>query len=190
MTDHRHPRCVSASGGLLITTSDTTTIDRLRARIADLEDRIATIASEAFGPFPVQTPEENMTAIERGIFCLRQRSEAKHQRILVLEAQVDELMCWLAGDYADGELHEERKAAFEQHLVRCDKCRLAVVEQIELTTRIAAAAREDLRAADMAAAALTSRPTPCTDFCPPTWTSHWREWHRGHGCNLDDGKSR
>lgn len=40
MTDHRHPRCVSASGGLLITTSDTTTIDRLRARIAELEAQV------------------------------------------------------------------------------------------------------------------------------------------------------
>lgn len=27
----------------------------------------------------------------------------------------------------------------------------------------------------------------CTNFCPPTWTAHWRIWHRGHGCDLDDG---
>lgn len=25
----------------------------------------------------------------------------------------------------------------------------------------------------------------CEDFCPPTWTGHWRDWHRGHGCHLD-----
>lgn len=25
----------------------------------------------------------------------------------------------------------------------------------------------------------------CTDFCPPEWTEHWREWHRGHRCDKD-----
>ena len=37
--------------------------------------RIATIADEAFGPFPMQSTEENLTAIERGIFDLRQEAE-------------------------------------------------------------------------------------------------------------------
>ena len=32
-----------------------------------IEDRIATIADEAFGPFPVQSVDENLTAIENGI---------------------------------------------------------------------------------------------------------------------------
>lgn len=27
---------------------------------------------------------------------------------------------------------------------------------------------------------------PCRTPCPREWGSgHWREWHRGHGCNLD-----
>lgn len=25
----------------------------------------------------------------------------------------------------------------------------------------------------------------CKNFCPPTWTAPWRDWHRGHGCHLD-----
>jgi hypothetical protein len=25
----------------------------------------------------------------------------------------------------------------------------------------------------------------CNNFCPPTWTGHWRDWHRGHDCQLD-----
>jgi hypothetical protein len=25
---------------------------------------------------------------------------------------------------------------------------------------------------------------------PPWFTGRWRDWHRGHGCHLDDGKSR
>lgn len=25
----------------------------------------------------------------------------------------------------------------------------------------------------------------CMNYCPSTWTGHWREWHRGHGCHLD-----
>ena len=41
----------------------------------DIAARIATIADEAFGPFPVQSAEENLLAIERGIFELRQECE-------------------------------------------------------------------------------------------------------------------
>lgn len=38
-------------------------------------DRLATIASEAFGPLPVQSAEENLTAIESGIYQLRMDNE-------------------------------------------------------------------------------------------------------------------
>jgi hypothetical protein len=27
----------------------------------------------------------------------------------------------------------------------------------------------------------------CTNFSPPEWAGHWRDWHRGHGCELDPG---
>lgn len=30
----------------------------------------------------------------------------------------------------------------------------------------------------------------CTNFSPPTFRGRWIDWHRGHGCNLDDGKLR
>jgi hypothetical protein len=30
----------------------------------------------------------------------------------------------------------------------------------------------------------------CRNFSPPWFTGRWRDWHRGHGCNLDDGKPR
>jgi hypothetical protein len=29
---------------------------------------------------------------------------------------------------------------------------------------------------------------PCTNQTPRWFTGHWREWHRGHGCDQDDGK--
>lgn len=31
---------------------------------------------------------------------------------------------------------------------------------------------------------------PCTNQTPRWFTGHWREWHRGHGCDQDDGKPR
>lgn len=49
------------------------TLERAAATELELLDRITTIADEAFGPFPVQTPSESLTAIERGIFDQRQR---------------------------------------------------------------------------------------------------------------------
>jgi hypothetical protein len=30
----------------------------------------------------------------------------------------------------------------------------------------------------------------CTDRSPPWFVGHWRDWHRGHGCDQDDGKPR
>lgn len=31
---------------------------------------------------------------------------------------------------------------------------------------------------------------PCTNNSPPWFVGHWREWHRGHGCDRDDGNPR
>lgn len=31
---------------------------------------------------------------------------------------------------------------------------------------------------------------PCTNGTPPWFVGHWRDWHRGHGCDRDDGQSR
>lgn len=45
--------------------------DATRVRLEAAEERIATIADEAFGPLPVQSVEENLSAIERGIFEAR-----------------------------------------------------------------------------------------------------------------------
>jgi hypothetical protein len=35
-----------------------------------------------------------------------------------------------------------------------------------------------------------SRHRPCHNYSPAGFAGHWREWHRGHGCHLDDGKPR
>lgn len=44
--------------------------------LEQLAQRTVDVADETFGPFPVQTPAEAMTAIEKGIFALRQSYEA------------------------------------------------------------------------------------------------------------------
>src|SRR3982751_197288 len=36
---------------------------------------------------------------------------------------------------------------------------------------------------------LTEKPR-CSDSTPPWFIGHWREWHRGHRCEFDDGKPR
>jgi hypothetical protein len=32
--------------------------------------------------------------------------------------------------------------------------------------------------------------TTCTDTSPSWFVGHWRDWHRGHGCDRDDGQVR
>lgn len=63
-----------------------------------LADRIATIASEAFGPFPVQTAHESLTAIEKGIHQQRmvigsyeRGSVILHKEHAALTARIAEL---------------------------------------------------------------------------------------------------
>ncbi len=35
-----------------------------------------------------------------------------------------------------------------------------------------------------------SQLNPCSNSSPPWFTGHWRDWHRGHSCDRDDGKPR
>jgi hypothetical protein len=53
--------------------------------LEQLAQRTVDVADEAFGPFPVQTPAEAMTAIEKGIFEQRQSGETMRQKLHELE---------------------------------------------------------------------------------------------------------
>jgi hypothetical protein len=37
---------------------------------------------------------------------------------------------------------------------------------------------------------VTTSAKPCPNGTPSWFTGHWRDWHRGHGCDRDDGKPR
>ena len=37
---------------------------------------------------------------------------------------------------------------------------------------------------------MTINAKPCPSGTPSWFTGHWRDWHRGHGCDRDDGKPR
>lgn len=77
-----------------MTDSDTTLIDRLRLRVLDLEaaERMAiTVADEAFGMGPIETAEETMLRIERGIAGQRQRISELEAHQAFLAARIREL---------------------------------------------------------------------------------------------------
>ncbi len=42
----------------------------------------------------------------------------------------------------------------------------------------------------LAAIARRDGVAPCTNLSPPRFAGRWRDWHRGHGCDKDDGKPR
>lgn len=37
---------------------------------------------------------------------------------------------------------------------------------------------------------MTAPDVPCGNNAPPWFTGRWRDWHRGHGCDKDDGRPR
>jgi len=52
---------------------------------------------------------------------------------------------------------------------------------------------QDLVGADSCAFLKELRPMTkdsCTNYSPAGFTGRWQDWHRGHGCPLDDGKPR
>lgn len=48
-------------------------------------ERLTTVADEAFGPFPVQSADENLTAIEQGVFRLKRELAERDRTIGGLE---------------------------------------------------------------------------------------------------------
>lgn len=37
---------------------------------------------------------------------------------------------------------------------------------------------------------IQQKKTECTNYSPSWFAGRWQDWHRGHGCNKDDGKPR
>lgn len=65
------PRETACWHGLVVEVCDACQLEESREELRRLADRVKTIADEAFGPFPVQSTDDALTAIERGIFELR-----------------------------------------------------------------------------------------------------------------------
>jgi hypothetical protein len=94
-----------------------------------VSERVATIADEAFGPFPVEPIEASLKRIEQGIFAARQRETA-------LEAEVQRLLCYTVGEYVDGEMEPVHRTQFESHLARCEACQHEVKELAEVLEQL------------------------------------------------------
>lgn len=41
------------------------------------------------------------------------------------------------------------------------------------------------KAHEAAAASFRAVMAVCPGACPADWAGHWRDWHRGHGCEMD-----
>ncbi len=93
-TDRTHARCEERIRDLIAV------VQRAEAAAAAIEQRVRTIADEAFGPFPVQTVDEALASIEEGIFRLVRLREGERddaiQRINAAEAALARVRADLA----------------------------------------------------------------------------------------------
>lgn len=80
-------------------------------RLLASNDRLATIASEAFGPFPVQSVEDNLTAIEHG--CFEARRDRERARPVVEAAKA-----WR--DYTNLTTSDDLAAAVDAYIARTE----------------------------------------------------------------------
>ncbi len=89
--------------------------DGYRDLLAETAELIATVASEAFGPFPVQEIEANITAIERGIAGLRGEYNAERAERGRLRAKLDSaLRCLELVAFAVDEVAAARDTAQDE----------------------------------------------------------------------------
>lgn len=82
-----HPNCPENAQFIA---ASRTLVPRLLATIAERDARIATVADEAFGPFPVQSADDNLTAIEQGVFEMRQENERLRAALAAVTRERDE----------------------------------------------------------------------------------------------------
>lgn len=124
----------------------------------------------------------------------------EHLLVIAIDAVVD---LWLGARAGDG--HNSAAPAPHRH---CSGCAIAALlaaaapvlaaepclaggecapgasgECVTCSGRRAVSAIEELRA--------VPGPRPrCANYSPPWYTGRWRDWHRGHGCDKDDGDPR
>lgn len=114
-------------------------------------------------------------------------TDAPHFALLVTERIAGGLV---AGDRADaltGAL-----AASESTIAAWRGCQ--PIPQANVTEMLAILDGTAPPAVDLATVSAPDLATPkgerCTAFCPPEMRGHWKDWHRGSGCSLDDGNPR
>lgn len=83
---------------------------------------------------------------------------------------------------SDEAAHQEALIAFGRRgdapgmAVVCDECYNDIMKRLTMKEV------EDTR--------VNVRAERCAKWSEPWFKGSWRDWHRGHGCNLDDGKQR
>jgi hypothetical protein len=73
--------------------------------------------------------------------------------------------------------------AFSDRIGRFGTRVLEFEEPLHITDEV-----PDEFAVDLASA--VEPPPECSNHTPPGFVGRWRDWHRGHGCDKDDGKPR
>lgn len=127
--EHRHPRAIVACGAPVAPVTTGGELAAARRALESIAERVATIADEAFGPFPIEPIEESLSRIEQGIFAARQRETA-------LEAEVQRLLCFTVGEFVDGEMAPAHRVQFEAHLARCKQCQDEVASLLEVAAML------------------------------------------------------
>lgn len=64
-------------------------------------------------------------------------------------------------------------------------------DQAPITEEVPAVATGPMAAVQEAQEAALGKPYPrCMNMTPPWFKGRWKDWHRSHGCELDDGNPR
>jgi hypothetical protein len=147
------------------------TLDRLDKRAQELHDEGAYEIGERI----VRERDEARAALESVDVELSELIEALLSEV---DEQTEQLRL--------GAIREKRMQELRSHLETCAICPQDSKGSCHEYNELAAAIDGQTEAAH-------DPPPPtrlCTNFSPPWFTGRWTDWHRGHGCDRDDGKPR
>lgn len=127
--EHRHPRCVTPSGGIASSApTEALVIAELRREVGDLKLKREADADEASATYDAMTAElaraeeYGRNEVQRANDTTDYVVAERDARISQLERLVDTLRCGDLGLFFDQQLSPDRAAAFRLHLATCTRC--------------------------------------------------------------------
>jgi hypothetical protein len=89
----------------------------------ELEERVRTVADEAFGPFPVDVLDDHLARIERGVFAAKAEREKLEAEVKRLKGELADAKAEAAGNQQWADLWCDQSRDWQDQAIEAEKAR-------------------------------------------------------------------